>query len=303
MRKAFVILLSAILLTGCGQSYEEAREQSAREQALLRKKDSLALKIGVMPTIDCLPMFIIKERAWIDTTRADVRFKDIESHIAADDALRKGKLEGMVTELVRAERLKRQGVDLTYVAATPLSWQFITNKKARIKDLKGLTDKMIAMTRFSATAMLADMAVDSSKVKSEYVFRVQINNPQIRLSMIINNEMDAVLLPEPQATVARLAGNPVIMDSRNKDMRMGAIAFSDKAMNDNRRKVQIDEFIKVYNRACDSINHYGLTGYASIINKYMKVDEQTIKSLPKIKFDHAGHPREKDIARANSWLR
>lgn len=303
MRKAFVILLSAILLTGCGQSYEEAREQSAREQALLRKKDSLALKIGVLPTIDCLPMFIIKERAWIDTTRADVRFKDIESHIAADDALRKGKLEGMVTELVRAEHLKRQGVDLTYVAATPLSWQFITNKKARIKDLKGLTDKMIAMTRFSATAMLADMAVDSSKVKSEYVFRVQVNNPQIRLSMIINNEMDAVLLPEPQATVARLAGNPVIMDSRNKDMRMGAIAFSDKAMNDNRRKVQIDEFIKAYNRACDSINHYGLTGYASIINKYMKVDEQAIKSLPKIKFDHAGHPREKDIARANSWLR
>lgn len=303
MRKAFVILLSAILLTGCGQSYEEAREQSAREQALLRKKDSLALKIGVLPTIDCLPMFIIKERAWIDTTRADVRFKDIESHIAADDALRKGKLEGMVTELVRAERLKRQGVDLTYVAATPLSWQFITNKKARIKDLKGLTDKMIAMTRFSATAMLADMAVDSSKVKSEYVFRVQVNNPQIRLSMIINNEMDAVLLPEPQATVARLAGNPVIMDSRNKDLRMGAIAFSDKAMNDNRRKVQIDEFIKAYNRACDSINHYGLTGYMSIINKYMKVDEQAIKSLPKIKFDHAGHPREKDIARANSWLR
>ena len=303
MRKAFVILLSAILLTGCGQSYEEAREQSAREQALLRKKDSLALKIGVLPTIDCLPMFIIKERAWIDTTRADVRFKDIESHIAADDALRKGKLEGMVTELVRAERLKRQGVDLTYVAATPLSWQFITNKKARIKDLKGLTDKMIAMTRFSATAMLADMAVDSSKVKSEYVFRVQVNNPQIRLSMIINNEMDAVLLPEPQATVARLAGNPVIMDSRNKDLRMGAIAFSDKAMNDNRRKVQIDEFIKAYNRACDSINHYGLTGYASIINKYMKVGEQAIKSLPKIKFDHAGHPREKDIARANSWLR
>ena len=303
MRKAFVILLSAILLTGCGQSYEEAREQSAREQALLRKKDSLALKIGVLPTIDCLPMFIIKERAWIDTTKADVRFKDIESHIAADDALRKGKLEGMVTELVRAERLKRQGVDLTYVAATPLSWQFITNKKARIKDLKGLTDKMIAMTRFSATAMLADMAVDSSKVKSEYVFRVQVNNPQIRLSMIINNEMDAVLLPEPQATVARLAGNPVIMDSRNKDMRMGAIAFSDKAMNDNRRKVQIDEFIKAYNRACDSINHYGLTGYALIINKYMNVDEQAIKSLPKIKFDHAGHPREKDIARANSWLR
>lgn len=303
MRKAFVILLSVILLTGCGQSYEEAKEQTAREQTLLRKKDSLALKIGVLPTIDCLPMFIIKERVWIDTAQADVRFKDMESHIAADDAIRKGKIEGMVTDLVRAERLKRQGVAITYVASTPLSWQFITNKKARIRNLKSLTDKMVAITRFSATAMLADMAIDSSKVKSEDVFRVQINNPQIRLSMIVNNEMDAVLLPEPQATVARLAGNPVLMDSKNKNFRMGAIAFTDKSLNDLRRKKQIDEFIKAYNRACDSINHYGLANYAAILNKYMDIDEKTVKSLPKIKYEHAASPREKDIARANGWLK
>lgn len=296
-------MLSVVLLTGCGQSYEEAKEQSARERAMHQRKDSLALKVGVLPTIDCLPMFIIKERAWIDTAKADVRFRDMESHIAADDALRRGKIEGSVTDIVRAERMKRQGLALTYVASTPLSWQFITNKKARIKELKQLTDKMIAVSRFSATAMLADMAVDSSKLKSEYVFRVQVNNPQIRLKMLLNNEMDAVLLPEPQATVARLAGNPVIMDAKNKDLRMGAIVFTDKAMNDSRRRSQIDAFVKAYNQACDSINRYGIASYAGIIKKYMDVDDRTVRSLPKVKFEHAARPREKDITRANSWLR
>lgn len=296
-------MLSVVLLAGCGQSYEEAKEQSARERAMHQRKDSLALKVGVLPTIDCLPMFIIKERAWIDTAKADVRFRDIESHIAADDALRRGKIEGSVTDIVRAERMKRQGLALTYVASTPLSWQFITNKKARIKELKQLTDKMIAVSRFSATAMLADMAVDSSRLKSEVVFRVQVNNPQIRLKMLLNNEMDAVLLPEPQATVARLAGNPVIMDAKNKDLRMGAIVFTDKAMNDSRRRSQIDAFVKAYNQACDSINRYGIASYAGIIKKYMDVDDRTVRSLPKVKFEHAAIPREKDITRANSWLR
>lgn len=296
-------MLSVVLLTGCGQSYEEAKEQSARERAMHQRKDSLALKVGVLPTIDCLPMFIIKERAWIDTAKADVRFRDMESHIAADDALRRGKIEGSVTDIVRAERMKRQGLALTYVASTPLSWQFITNKKARIKELKQLTDKMIAVSRFSATAMLADMAVDSSRLKSEVVFRVQVNNPQIRLKMLLNNEMDAVLLPEPQATVARLAGNPVIMDAKNKDLRMGAIVFTDKAMNDSRRRSQIDAFVKAYNQACDSINRYGIASYAGIIKKYMDVDDRTVRSLPKVKFEHAARPREKDITRANSWLR
>lgn len=303
MKKIVLVMLSVVLLTGCGQSYEEAKEQSARERAMHQRKDSLALKVGVLPTIDCLPMFIIKERAWIDTAKADVRFRDIESHIASDDALRRGKIEGSVTDIVRAERMKRQGLALTYVASTPLSWQFITNKKARIKELKQLTDKMIAVSRFSATAMLADMAVDSSRLKSEVVFRVQVNNPQIRLKMLLNNEMDAVLLPEPQATVARLAGNPVIMDAKNKDLRMGAIVFTDKAMNDSRRRSQIDAFVKAYNQACDSINRYGIASYAGIIKKYMDVDDRTVRSLPKVKFEHAARPREKDITRANSWLR
>lgn len=303
MKKIVLVMLSVVLLAGCGQSYEEAKEQSARERAMHQRKDSLALKVGVLPTIDCLPMFIIKERAWIDTAKADVRFRDIESHIAADDALRRGKIEGSVTDIVRAERMKRQGLALTYVASTPLSWQFITNKKARIKELKQLTDKMIAVSRFSATAMLADMAVDSSRLKSEVVFRVQVNNPQIRLKMLLNNEMDAVLLPEPQATVARLAGNPVIMDAKNKDLRMGAIVFTDKAMNESRRRSQIDAFVKAYNQACDSINRYGIASYAGIIKKYMDVDDRTVRSLPKVKFEHAARPREKDITRANSWLR
>jgi len=303
MKKIVLVMLSVVLLAGCGQSYEEAKEQSARERAMHQRKDSLALKVGVLPTIDCLPMFIIKEREWIDTAKADVRFRDMESHIAADDALRRGKIEGSVTDIVRAERMKRQGLALTYVASTPLSWQFITNKKARIKELKQLTDKMIAVSRFSATAMLADMAVDSSRLKSEVVFRVQVNNPQIRLKMLLNNEMDAVLLPEPQATVARLAGNPVIMDAKNKDLRMGAIVFTDKAMNDSRRRSQIDAFVKAYNQACDSINRYGIASYAGIIKKYMDVDDRTVRSLAKVKFEHAARPREKDITRANSWLR
>ncbi|RUL58758.1 ABC transporter substrate-binding protein [Prevotella koreensis] len=303
MKKLFFILLSTIIIIGCGQTYEEAKVRTAHERAMLKRQDSLALKIGVLPTIDCLPMYIVKERGWIDTARADVRMKEIESHIAADDALKKGKIEGMATDIVRVERLKRQGVAIEYFATTPLSWQFITNKKARLKTLNQLTDKMVAVSRFSATSMLADYVVDSVKLKSENVFRVQINNPQIRLSMLINNEMDAVLLPEPQATVARLAGHHVLMDSNNHDIKMGVIVFSQKAVDNSERRVQINEFLKAYNQACDSINRYGIANYAEVIKKYMDVDDKTIKALHNIKYEHAGLPRAVDIERANKWLR
>ena len=39
---------------------------------------------------------------------------------------------------------------------------------------------------------------------AEEVFKVQINDVALRLQMLLNNEMDAMLLTEPQATTARI---------------------------------------------------------------------------------------------------
>ena len=184
----------------------------------------------------------------------------------------------------RAPKAEWKGTQLDYVAATNAYWQLISNRLARIRRINQLNDKMIAMTRFSATALLADYATDSVKMKEEEVFKIQINSLNIRLRMLLNNEMDAMLLPEPQATIARMYKNPVLMDSRDKDMRLGVIAFRKKSMADKRRQQQLKVFIDGYNAACDSINKKGLKHYASTIRKYYKIDDKTIDALPKMNF-------------------
>lgn len=67
------------------------------------------------------------------------------------------------------------------------------------------------MARFSATHLLAELCIDSARLKRDDVFLVQINDPNICLKMLQNNELDAMLLPEPQATSARLWKNPVLL--------------------------------------------------------------------------------------------
>ena len=89
--------------------------------------------------------------------------------------------------------------------------------------MKHLDDKMLAMTRYSVTDLLGDLAVDSAKLKSERVFRIQINDVHVRLKMLENNEMDAMLLTEPQAAQARWLKHKVILDTRKLDMQMGTI--------------------------------------------------------------------------------
>ena len=304
MKKLVFFLLAVTLLSGCGQSYEEAKRERHQTRVRLAKEDSAALKIAVLPTLDCLPLYVAQELGLYDTTLVDVRLKPFTAQMDCDTALMGTTAEGAVTDLVRMERLVKQGARMHYVAQTGAYWQLFTNQNARIHQLKHLEDKMVAMTRYSVTDMLTDKAVDSAKVKSEFVFRIQVNDIDVRMQMLENNVMDALWLPEPQATEARLAHHPVLLDSRRLGMNYGVLAFNQKKMRSYDRRVQLDAFVKGYDAACDTINKLGIGHFRDLAARYCKVDASVIDSLPKnITFLHARGPLQQDIEKVNAWLK
>ena len=294
MKSFFICIIFAALAISCGNSYDEQKRLSRAERARLHRQDSLALKIAVVPTLDCLPIYVAKERVLYDTARLDLRLRYFTAQMDCDTAIAGRSVEGMVSDLVRTERLKREGTPLQYVSATNINWYMFTNRKARIKKLDQLGDKMVAMTRYSATDFLTGVALDSVKTSS-MVFKIQVNDVFVRQAMLLNNEMDAMWLAEPQATVARLNGHASIYDGQKKDLKLGVIAFRDDAMKDQRRKTQIELFKKAYNAACDSLNKYGIPHYYELLNKYYKLDERYVKAFPKTRFEHISKPRQKDI--------
>lgn len=293
-------LFLLLAMTSCGRSYRQKQALTRSHQRELARKDSAALKIATTPTMDCLPLFVALDDSLFQNAGIDVHLRTRQSQLDGDTLIEGAHVEGFVTDLIRAERIRKGGTPLRYVAATNSYWQFISNRRARVKELKQMSDKMVAMTRYSATDYLAGLAIDSAKTKFE-VYRVQINDVDIRLKMLLNNELDAALLTEPQATSARLFKHVVLMDSRDKDFFPGVIAFSEHALKDQARRAQLNTFIKVYNQVCDSINKHGASHYHHIIAKYMHVDDKTIKAMPKLHFQHASAPREKDVMRARKY--
>lgn len=297
-----VVVTGLLMLVSCGQSYEETKRLTRAQRLKLAREDSAALKIAVMPTLDCLPLYIAKDHQLFDTV-VDIRLKRFTAQMDCDTAMLRGRVEGMVTDLVRAERITQLGSPLRYLASTNAYWLLISNRNQRITQLKHLDDRMLAMTRYSVTDLLGDLAVDSAKLKTERVFRIQINDVNVRLKMLENNEMDALLLTEPQATQALLAKHKVLLDTRREDIQMGVIAFRTKGMDDKNRKKQIEVFLKGYNDACDSINKFGVRRYKDVIRKYYTISEPALKNLPDtLIFNHAEAPRQKDVERAQQWL-
>ena len=276
---------------------------SRLERQRLAKEDSAALKIAVMPTLDCLPLYVAREYKWFCDGKTDIRLKYFTSQIDCDTAILNGRVEGAVSDLVRVARMNKSGAKVKPQIATAAYWQLFTNRNSRIRQLNQLDDKMVAMTRYSVTDMLADHVVDSAKLKSERVFKVQINDVNVRLQMMLNNEMDAMFVTEPQATLARLAKHKVLLDTRKMNWHMGVIAFREKPMKDVDRKRQYDVFVKAYNQACDSINKNGIARYAHLMEKYCRTRSAVLDSIPETKFPHAVGPREKDVLRAEKYIK
>lgn len=292
-------LLTALFLFGCGPSTTKEKVERQKKLSEERLRDSLALKIAVTPTLDCLPFFVASECGIFDTLGLQVSLKCKTAQMDCDEAMRKGEVECMVSDLMRTERLQRLGTPLHYLGATNAYWQMIGNRKARIKDIKSLGDKMVAMSRYSATDYLATLAIDSVK-PSNPVFRIQVNDVYVRLMMLLNNEMDAVMLPEPQASEARRVNHPVLMDSRDKGINLGVVAVHSTRVADERRQHQVTLLTQGYDMACDSLNTKGLIHYAAIIKKYCHTKDATVKTLPPLSFPHLSPPRQKDIDRTRN---
>ncbi len=301
MKRLVIGILTVLMLIGCGQSYEETKRLSRQQRLQLAREDSAALKIAVMPTLDCLPVFVAKECHLFDSA-VDIRLKRFAAQMDCDTALLRGRVEGAFTDLVRAERMIKSGMPLKYVSSTNAYWLLIGNRQSRVTQLKHLDDKMLAMTRYSATDMLGDLAVDSARLKSERVFRIQVNDVNVRLKMLENNVMDALLLTEPQATQALLAKHKVLLDTRKLDFHLGVVAFRKEGMDHPKRKQQIEAFMKGYRAACDSINRMGIGHYRQIVKEYYGISNQTLKALPDtLKYTYA-LPREKDVEKVREWL-
>ena len=305
MKNLIIIIVGLLLVVACGQSYEESKRIANENRREAMRRDSAALKVAVLPTLDCLPLYVAEYYQLFDTIRGGVRLKHFTAQMDCDTAMERGRVEGTVTDLVRAIRMQQRGTKLRYVTVTNAYWQLITNRNARIHQLKQLDDKMVAMTRFSFTDMMTDKVRDSVKLEEERVFKVQINDVNVRMLMLQNNEMDALWMTEPQASMARMMKHQVVFDSRKTKIQPGVVAFREKEMRHPERAKQLQLFVNAYNQACDSINKNGFKHYRDLIMRHCNVRKEVVDSLPDVKknpYVYMQGPRQEDVAQIEKWL-
>jgi NitT/TauT family transport system substrate-binding protein len=129
-------LLCFVACAGRGDNTQTDNEKDTRES------DSASLRIAVMPTIDCLPLFVAEEEGMFERHGVSVSLYPYQAQMDCDTAIRNGWVDAMVTDLVRAERLKSQGVQLRYLTATDLQWQLLAETRIRRQNAVWMPQKI-----------------------------------------------------------------------------------------------------------------------------------------------------------------
>ena len=290
------------LVTSCSDSNEQ--QQAVDDPFDSWKADSASLRVAVTPTIDCLPLFVAESEGMFDRQGVSISLYPFNAHMDCDTAFQSGWVDVMPSDLVRTEYLKSKGTSLRYLTATDLHWQLLADRNSKIKRLGQLEHKMVAMTRYSATAMLADQLVDTTKMVNEYVFRIQVNDINVRYMMMKTHVMDAMFLPEPYATAARDLKAELLYDSRWNDVCMGTLVVREAAMLDTLRQRQVEGLMKAYDEACDTINSRGIAYYGEFMSRLSGVSFDAGDSLLSTTHFSVSHqPREVDIEKARTWLK
>lgn len=297
---SFITAILLMLLAGsCGKSPETQKAERKAAADKVRADENAAFKIAVTPTMDCLPLFLLADSTLYDTAKVDIRLKQFNAHMDIDTALAGGSVQAAATELVRAVDLHREKhTALRPIAVTPLQWILVGNKKNKITTMQSLGDHMIAMTRYSATDWLTSLVRKRTKTDKK-IFGVQINDINVRLKMMLSDEMDAAWMPEPQATEALAKGNVQLMNSEKEGRSFGIIAYREPGDSTaDKREAQLQEMRTAYNHAVDLINKRGVRYYSALIKKYTGADDKTIARLPKITYSHTAGPSRADIIAA-----
>ena len=201
LRLPHLFLLLAGLCGACGSHTKTA------DPAETARQDSLALKVALMPTLDCLPFYYADRCGIFKDLGLDVRLHTFNAQMDCDTAFARGHVDFSYTDLIRAALLQSQGTGLYVIMQTDSYHELLTAKSKRVRNAKQLKEKMVAIARHSVTDLLLDTVVAQSGLDPSTVYHPQINDIVLRYDMLRNATLVSAFLTEPYATQARIDGD------------------------------------------------------------------------------------------------
>lgn len=283
----YLLLLGLLLICSCTQKKNN--------------KNSQLLRIGVMSSMDYLPLAVAKEQNLFEEEGVEVVINKFYSANERDAAFQSGNLDGTILDYTGAAIQRAGGVDLKLTSQCDGSFVMVANRQSSVKDMEQLVAKKIAVSRNTIIDFCTDLVLQQARIPLKDVEKVEINKIPLRLEMLMNGKIDATMLPDPFATIALQNDNFAVVDIEKLDVRVTGIAFHNKSIDEKREA--IESFYRAYNRAVDILLDEPVSSFHELLIAEVGVPAEFVSHIHLPRYTKASLPQIDDLKKVAAWLK
>lgn len=266
-----------------------------------KKNDGNQLNLGVMSSMDYLPLAVAKENGLFEQEGVSVTINKFYSANERDAAFQSGNLDGTILDYTGAAIQRAGGINLKVTSQCDGSFVLVAAKDSKINTLQDLKGKRLAVSRNTVIDFCTDWILQEANIDLSEVNKVEINKIPLRLEMLRNGKVDATMLPDPFVAIALEGGSRSIVDIKEMDLRVTGIAFHDKAIAE--KQLAIKSFYRAYNLAVELINSQPSSTFNDLLIAEIGVPSDLVSKIELPKYTKAQLPQEKDLQKVEQWLK
>lgn len=260
MKKLFTVITTTLLMTSlvaCSSKPEVVPE--VKEEVAVTNP----LTIGVMGSIDTMPLIIAQENGFFDTNGVEVNVEVFKAAKDRDAALQAGELDGVLCDEVAIAIYQNADIDMKITGITDGQFALVAGANTGINTVNDLVGKKVAISENTVIEYTLDTILEANGVAIDSVEKVAIPPMPTRLEMLNSGEVDAALMPNPFSDAAVAAGGTIIEKVDSTGKYISVTAFTQEAI--DTKSNEIKAFYRAYDQAVDYLNTTDITEYEDTI--------------------------------------
>jgi len=202
--------------------------------------EPVAMRSGVLPIIDALPMFVAQNKGYFEANGLKVELVPVASAAERDQLLQAGEIDGMINDMVSTLLYNKEQVQVVTVgfartaSATYPQYRILASANSGITTAEGLKGVEIGISEGSVIAYTTDRLLQAEGLTPDDIKTVAVPRIPDRLVLLGSGELKAATLPDPLASLA-IAGGAVVItdDTKHPEYGYSLYSFSAKFIADH----------------------------------------------------------------------
>lgn len=289
----FLTLMAALsmILAGCG--------------APTTGKESLQLKVGVLPILDALPMYVAEAEGYFKEQNLQVELVLFPSALERDTAFVAAQIDGELNDPVSTALLNKEGekAKIVRLAMKGNEWMAMmvvlaapTSSIRNPGDLKGVP---VGISTNSVIEYTTDRLLQSAGLAPSEIQKTEVSKIPVRAEMLAKGQLQAATLPEPLASLAVQQGARVVIDDSKTGTGQSVVTFRQEVVAKNPEGIR--RFLAAYEKAVDAI-HASPDRYRDLLVDKAKVPDSLRNSFKVPKYPKAQLSSREDIQDVIRWM-